>query len=165
MRLADTILTELDAEAKSTARILERVPADKYDWAPHPKSTPLGKLANHLATLPAGITRLLSEGKFDVSVARPPAFDGSEAPVDVYKRNVARLKEALAPMDDAALAETFSMVNGEKVVMSMPKIAMLRTMFLNHTYHHRGQLTVYLRLLDIPLPSIYGPTADENPFA
>ena len=166
MPLADAVIAELEREAASTTRILERVPTDKLDWTPHPKSMSLGQLAWHIASLPkAGIVGL-RVGERDVALARPdPRPNDATDIVKAFHQNVADLKEVLSNTDDAVLLnERFSFKNNGEVVTSFPKMAMLRTVLLNHSYHHRGQLTVYLRLLDIPVPAMYGRSADENAF-
>jgi len=162
--LMKLILGELQHESQNTFRILERVPADKLDWTPHPKSMSLGRLASHLATLPAGCKRMLESGVFDVTGARPPAPADVPA-AELYQKNIADLREYLGTLTDENLNEPFTMMKGDEVVRQMIKGLMLRIVFLNHSVHHRGQLSVYLRLLDVPLPALYGTSADENPYA
>lgn len=166
MTLGETILAELEREGKSTIRILERVPDDKLDWAPHSKSMSIGQLAWHIASLPKNAALGLRTGERDVSQARPsPRPENAGSIIEVYRNNVAELKSVLAEFDDSKLmVERFAFKRGAEVLTSFPKIAFLRTVLLNHSYHHRGQLTVYLRLLDIPVPAMYGTTADENAF-
>ena len=166
MSLAETIVAELERESVSTVRILERVPGDKLDWQPHAKSSTIGQLAWHIASLPKSAAAMLRSGERDVALAKPdprPAQPGDM--VEAFRRNVAELKETLSSMDDAALInERFAFKRNGEVMISMPKIGMLRTILLNHSYHHRGQLSVYLRLLDVPVPAMYGTSADENLF-
>ena len=166
MTLAETIMAEAEREGKSTVRILERVPDDKLDWAPHSKSMSIGQLAWHIASLPKNAALGLRTGERDVSQSRPaprPANAGDM--VEAFRQNLAELKAVLSEMDDAKLmSERFAFKRDGEVVTSFPKIAFLRTVLLNHSYHHRGQLTVYLRLLDIPVPAMYGTSADENAF-
>lgn len=164
MSIAESLMTEIEREGKSTTRILERVPREKLDWQPHPKSMTLGALASHIASLPAGVVIMLKEGKRDVSQARPgPARTGDF--VAAFQRNVAELKTALSAIsDEVLLKERFSFMRGTEVLTSFPKIALIRTVMMNHSIHHRGQLTVYLRLLDVPVPAMYGSSADENLF-
>ena len=166
MKLADAIVAELDREAASTSRILERVPSDKLDWSPHPKSMSLGQLAWHIASLPKAAIGGLKMGERDVAHARPdPRPDNATDMVAAFQKNVADLKEVLSQTEDATLLnERFAFKNNGAVVNSFPKLGFLRTVLLNHSYHHRGQLTVYLRLLDVPVPAMYGRTADENLF-
>ena len=165
MPLADAILAEVDREGKSTVKILERVPADKVDWRPHAKSRSLGELAWHIANLPANAVRMLREGRLEVGSARPPTLPPGETDfAGVFQRNVEMLRNALAETSDATLMERFSFTRQGEPVVSFPKLGMLRTVLLNHGYHHRGQLTVYLRLLDVAVPAIYGRSADEEAF-
>ncbi len=164
MSIAESFIAELEREGKSTVRILERVPQEKLDWRPHPKSMTLGDLAWHIAMLPASAARGLREGRRDISQSRPGPRQGADF-VAEFQRNVAALKSALAAIsDEVLLKERFSFVRGEDVVTSFPKMAFIRTVLLNHSVHHRGQLTVYLRLLDVPVPAMYGTSADENAF-
>ena len=166
MSLAETIVAELEREGASTARILERVPGDKLDWKPHAKSSAIGQLAWHIASIPKNAAAMLRSGERDFALARPdPRPDSPGDIVEAFRRNVADVKETLSAMDDAMLLnERFSFKRDGEVLLSMPKIAMLRTILLNHSYHHRGQLSVYLRLLDVPVPAMYGTSADENLF-
>jgi uncharacterized damage-inducible protein DinB len=162
MPIITPMLSELDHEAKTTTRVLERVPYDKLDWAPHPRSMTLGKLAWHIASIPARVGVMLREGTLDVLTARPPAMPAEPGGIaDGFKRHVAELRGVLETLDDAAIKETFTMRRGADTLMTMSKIAVVRTILLNHSYHHRGQLAVYLRLLDVPVPAIYGASADE----
>lgn len=158
------ILGELDHESRTTVRVLERVPNDKLDWTPHPKSMSLRKLAWHVAGIPARVQVMLREGEFDVLHARPQEPpDDSAAMVGAFQQNVAELRAYLETLSDEQLKETFTLRRGADTVMSLPKIAVIRSILLNHSYHHRGQLSVYLRLLDVPVPAIYGSSADEAP--
>ncbi|HEX8254243.1 MAG TPA: DinB family protein [Thermoanaerobaculia bacterium] len=162
MPIIDPILTELDFEARATTRVLERVPADRYDWTPHPRSMPVGKLAWHIASIPKRVEVLLRAGTFDVNDARPgePPATTPEL-VALFHENMASVRAYMAELSDETLRETFTMTRGEQVIMKMAKVTLIRTVLMNHTYHHRGQLAVYLRLLDIPVPAIYGTSADE----
>jgi uncharacterized damage-inducible protein DinB len=165
MPLADAIIAELDHEGKSTARILERVPREKFAWKPHAKSMSLGQLAFHIANLPNAALRMLREGRVEVGKARAAADpDETQDLVEVFQRNLETLKDALSETSDATLMERFSFTRDGEPLTSFPKLGMLRTVLLNHSYHHRGQLTVYLRLLDIPVPAMYGRSADESAF-
>jgi uncharacterized damage-inducible protein DinB len=166
MRMIDPILGELAHESQATARMLERVPQDRLAWTPHPKSTPLGKLAWHIASIPSRVSMLLREGAFDLGAARP-----SEPPdqvpeiVTAFHTHTAEVRALLEALDDEAARKPFTFKRGEQVLREVPTIVMVRNILLNHTYHHRGQLSVYLRLLDVPVPATYGTSADENPFA
>lgn len=165
MGLADGLIAELEREGASTERILARVPMDKIGWKPHAKSSSLGELAWHIASLPAGAVGMLKDGERDVSQARPSTMPANPDFVATFKQNLAKIKETLAHTEDKTLLnENFAFKNNGAVITSMPKLAMIRTVLLNHSYHHRGQLTVYLRLLDVPVPAMYGRSADENAF-
>lgn len=166
MRLADTLIQELDMEAATTRRVLERIPDTHLGWRPAAKSRTLGELALHIATTPGNVASLASNNP-----AQLPSFDRPDpAPakaadvVAALGQSVEQAKTIVGRMDDAALMEMWRLTAGGKDVMAMPRIAFLRAIMLNHWYHHRGQLSVYLRELNVPLPSIYGPSADENPF-
>jgi uncharacterized damage-inducible protein DinB len=164
MPLSESLIAELEREGKSTERILDRVPADKLEWRPHAKSMTLGVLAWHIASLPAIVVVGLREGKRDVSGSRPGPREGTDF-VATFRRNLDELKRALAATpDEGLLKERFSFVNKGEPVVSIPKLGFVRTVMMNHSIHHRGQLTVYLRLLDVPVPAMYGTSADENAF-
>jgi uncharacterized damage-inducible protein DinB len=166
MALMDPLIMELDREASATRRVLERVPTDKLDWRPHAKSTPIGKLANHIASLPGRFGPRLTESGFDVTKATPPpAPTSTEEILKTFDEGISTAKKALAAIDDGTAMGMWTLSAGDKTIASMPRVGIVRTLLLNHTVHHRGQLSVYLRLLDVPVPSIYGPSADENPFA
>ena len=166
MKMIDALLAEMDQEAQTTARVLERVPQNRLSWKPHPKSMSLGQLALHVATVPGMVAQLAAQ---DV-IPEPPAFVQPEATtaaelVPALRQSVAEARALLGRFDDAAMMETWRLMSGGRELMSMPRAALVRAIMLNHWYHHRGQLLVYLRMHDVPLPSVYGPTADENPFA
>ena len=166
MTIADTLTMELEREAEITRRVLERVPDDKLTWKPHAKSMTLRQLAQHVATIPGFISGIARLDSFDVEkFSQPPALESTAAIVAAFDENVAQAKTNLAATDDAAMMQDWSFKMGGKPTMTLPRIGVYRTILLNHLYHHRGQLSVYLRLLDVPVPSIYGPSADENPFA
>lgn len=162
MRIADNILNELQHEGHSTVRMLERVPADKLDWRPHPKSMTLGELAYHIAEIPARVTVFLQTGEFDTRNARPAgAVERDTTAVEVFQRNLEGFRTVLQPMDNEQMMQPFRLLRREKV-QEFSKAAMVRSILLNHSYHHRGQLSVYLRMLDVPLPATYGTSADES---
>lgn len=163
MSIIHPILAELDHEARTTTRVLERVPQEQLDWTPHPKSMPLRKLAWHLATIPMRVMQMLRDGTFDTAKATPPEPPAdSSSIVAAFTENIGAVREFLTTLDDATLKEQFTMMRGDVVIMTIPKIAVIRSILLNHSYHHRGQLTVYLRMLDVPLPAVYGSSADER---
>lgn len=169
MRLIDPLLMEFDRESATTRKLLSRAPADKLGWRPHAKSYSLGQLAQHLATLPQLIAGSLLAGGFDLAqtgfdfAVKEPA--STEAVLKTFDESLAAAKAAMAQLDDGKAMGPWTLRRGSTVLLELPRIAFVRTILLNHSIHHRGQLSVYLRLLDVPLPSIYGPTADENPFA
>lgn len=166
MPLMDPLIMELDREAATTRKLLERVPDDKLDWRPHAKSTPIGKLAMHIAVLPGRFGERLAADGFDVSKATPPPPPTKTADIlKTFDESVSSAKKALATMDDKAALGTWTLSYGDKTIASMPRLGIVRTLLLSHSIHHRGQLSVYLRLLDVPVPCVYGPTADENPFS
>jgi uncharacterized damage-inducible protein DinB len=159
------MLQELEQEAQTTRRVLERVPDAHLDWRPHPKSYSLGQLALHVAQIPGGVATLAMQ-----SPATPPEFVqqrvGKSADlVPALQASVETARSTLAGVSDAQMQETWRLVAGNRELMAMPRMAFLRAVMLNHWYHHRGQLVVYLRQLNVPIPSVYGPSADENPFA
>ena len=162
MPIGDLLLRELEVEAKSTRAMLARVPGDRLDWTPHERSMPLGKLAWHVASIPRIPARIFAAGVFEIGNARPAAnvTDYSDF-LNELERNLAIARETISQLDDAALFATIDMTRDGAVVMALPKYFILRNVLLNHTVHHRGQLSVYLRLLDIPLPATYGTSADE----
>jgi uncharacterized damage-inducible protein DinB len=165
MNIRDSILAELDQEAQTTKRVLDRVPEDRLSWKPHKKAFSLGQLALHIATLPGGVVAIATPDSIEApNFSRPEAKSRKEV-LDAFTNSLETAKEGLSKMDDARLMGTWNLTRGGKVVLSMPRIAFLRSILLNHNYHHRGQLSVYLRILNVPVPSIYGPSADENPFA
>jgi uncharacterized damage-inducible protein DinB len=166
-RIVDPFLVELDQETATTRRVLERVPGDKLSWKPHAKSMSLGQLALHVATIPGAIAGFLMKDGLDiggVSFEQPAAKSAAEL-LPALDESIKAAKEVLGGLDDQNATTIWKLTRGGKELFVAPRIAVARTIMLNHWYHHRGQLSVYLRLLDIPVPSIYGPSADENPFA
>ena len=164
MKAVEVLLQELEHEAKTTRRVLERVPGDKLAWKPHQKSMSLGELAMHVATVPGNVAEIASRKTFSVTgFSRPSASTAAEL-LPALDESIAKARRVLGGLDDAALADTWRLTNGDRELMAIPRGAFLRSVMLNHWYHHRGQLSVYLRELNVPVPSIYGPSADENPF-
>jgi uncharacterized damage-inducible protein DinB len=166
MAIIDGLLQELEQEAKTTRRVLERVPDNHLTWRPHPKARTLGGLALHIAIIPGFFAELVALP----SPAEAPRFidpspKSAAELIVTLDESVAKAKKALLGMDDAALAATWRLKQGDRELLALPRMALLRSVMLNHSYHHRGQLTVYLRELGLLVPSIYGPSADENPFA
>jgi uncharacterized damage-inducible protein DinB len=163
----EALLNELHQEAEATRRLLERVPEGHLGWKPHQKSMTLGQLALHVATIPGDLSRLAQLDEFDASLANfEPAMPESKAAITLaLKKSLDDAAEYLGSLGTDQAGATWRLTLRGNEVSSMPRAGLLRSFMLNHWYHHRGQLTVYLRLLDVPLPVVYGRTADENPFA
>ena len=161
------MLAELQEEVKTTRRILERVPTDKLAWRPHPKSMTLGQLAIHIANVPGTLATLAQADGLDVAQASfvPPQPENVQEVLAAFDASVTQAESKLNGMTDDQALGTWILKRGDHEISRLPRVGMLRTIMLNHWYHHRGQLSVYLRLLDVPVPVVYGPTADENPFA
>jgi len=164
MRIGELLLPEFDAEITKTRTTLERVPADKADFAPHPKSMPLGKLAPHLAQLACfGITVLTApELDFAAGSYKPLPMESSAQLVKALDEGAAKVRSALASLPDDAWQQNWKLRIGDKIIFDGSRFLAYRQMFLNHIVHHRAQLGVYLRLTGKPVPSIYGPSADET---
>jgi DinB family protein len=164
MTIGQNLLPEFDQEMGATRRLLERVPGDKIQWKPHPKSFALGHLTQLVSWIPGWITQTLQSPALDL--AGGGARYGFENPtnlLDGFDKNVLGAREALGSVTDAGFALPWSLKMGDRVLLTLPRAAAVRN-HISHLVHHRGQLTVYLRLLDVPLPPIYGPTADEKPW-
>jgi uncharacterized damage-inducible protein DinB len=165
MALVDALLPEFDHEMATTRTVLERVPGDRFDWKPHAKSFSIGALATHVATLPTWAVETLERSEIDVGGQPPPtALPSKNEVLAAFDKNVAAVRAALTGKTDAELMAIWSLKRSGRTLFSMPKATVLRSFVLNHLIHHRGQLTVYLRLLDVPVPSVYGPSADEPAF-
>ena len=168
---ATTIVTpiaqEFRAEVAITKRLLDCIPADKLTWKPHPKSMSLGQLAGHVAAIPGRISQMAQADSFDVLKASfvPPQPNSREEILATFEQSVGDAEQNLQSFTDERMAGTFRLMKGEQELFRQPRAAMIRTIMLNHWYHHRGQLSVYLRLLDVRLPVIYGRSADTDPFA
>ena len=160
MTIAETLFSEFEQEMKTTRRMLERVPTDKGQWKPHEKSFSMGHLAQLVSWMPGWITNTLTSDSLDIGGQPRYSYEKTETILDVFDRNVREARDAIAAATDEDMARPWSLMMGEKVLMTSPRGATARQ-HLNHLVHHRGQLSVYLRLLDVPVPSIYGPTADE----
>lgn len=165
MAMIDGLLQELEQEATTTRRVLDRVPEDQLGWRPHKKSRTLGELALHVATTPGGVATLVVQPEIEEPTFSDPSPKSKAEVLAALDESLATAKRVLGTMDDAALNATWRMKRNGREILALPRVAMLRNVMLNHWYHHRGQLSVYLRELDVPVPSIYGPSADENPFA
>jgi uncharacterized damage-inducible protein DinB len=165
MSIKESFLAEIGLEAKTTRKLLERIPNDSLAWAPHEKSMTLGRLAMHVAEL-FGLTKLiLTTNELDLATDyKAQTAKSVEQLLEIFDQAVTQAIEGLKNTEDKNLFTAWKMRNGDKVYVDLPKAAAIRSMSINHLIHHRGQLSVYLRLKDIAIPSIYGPSADEQPF-
>lgn len=161
MSIADTLLPEFDQEMATTRRLLERVPGEQGQWKPHPKSFALGHLSQLVSWMPGWITNTLEKTSLDLGGGPGYSFETTETLLAGFDENVQGARAAIAAAADEDYGATWSLTHGDKVLFSASRAAVVR-MHISHLVHHRGQLTVYLRLLDVPIPSIYGPTADEG---
>ena len=164
--IADPMLNEFRQEIATTRRVLERVPEQQLSWKPHAKSMTLGQLASHIASVPGSVARILQQDSFDVSQGNfvPPQPKSMQEVLTAFEKSVRDAEQCLQSMTDDRARANWRLLRGERELMSFPRVGFVRSIMMNHWYHHRGQLSVYLRLLDVPLPVIYGPSADENPF-
>ncbi len=161
MSVAETLLPDFEQEMEITRRVLERVPSEKGEWKPHPKSFSLAHLAQLVSWMPGWIANMLAEPSLDLGAAEGYSTETTETLLGGFDRNAAAAREAIAASEDEDYAEDWSLRHGDRVLMTQPRALVVRTT-ISHLAHHRGQLTVYLRLLDVPVPSVYGPTADEG---
>ena len=166
MAIAEALVMELDQESRTTRKLLDRVPSDKLGWKPHAKSMTLGQLASHVASVPGAIAGLVQQDSFDVNqgIFAPPQPVNLQQVFASFEQSMKEAEKCLQTMTDEQARTKWSLMRGDQLLMNLPRVAFVRSIMMNHWYHHRGQLSVYLRLLDVPLPSIYGPSADENPF-
>ena len=166
MTIANGLLQELEQEAQTTRRLLERVPDTRLSWRPHEMGRTLGDLAMHVAMVPGSVAEIVSKPSpiQAPDFADPPAPHTTPELVKAFDESLAKAKRILGGMSDASASETWRLMAGDRELLAIPRVGFMRTVMLNHWYHHRGQLSVYLRFLGVPLPSIYGPSADENPF-
>jgi uncharacterized damage-inducible protein DinB len=164
MTIAEVLLLDYDAEIQNTRRILERIPEDKPTWKPHDKSMPMGRLAVHVARLPMFGSTILTTDELDMAVAKfpPLVFESREKLLTQLEETSATTRKALESSTDEHLLKPWKLRFGDQVFGDGPRAVLYRTMFLNHLVHHRGQLTVYLRLNEVPVPGLYGPSADEQ---
>ncbi|HEY6491138.1 MAG: DinB family protein [Terracidiphilus sp.] len=161
--IAESLLAEFEEQAPITRRFLERVPEDKLTWKPHERSMTAGQLAYHLASVPSGVVRFVGTNPaIDPDFAFPQPASRDEV-LKIHDAGVAALRELLPQFDDAAMRETWRLIAGGKEVVAIPRGVFLRNVMLNHWYQHRGQFSVYLRLLNVPVPASWGPSADEAP--
>lgn len=167
MPVAQSLLPEFDQEMAATRTLLERVPEDRAAWKPHPRSTALGDLAAHITNLPSMARQTIKTEEVDMNppggpAFTPPRFTTTADLLATFDEHIRQAREAIAGVADDDLGVSWSLKNAGETIFTAPRIAVLRSFMLNHLIHHRGQLSVYLRLNDVPLPPIYGPTADEQ---
>ena len=164
MRLSQTLLPEFDQEMANTRRVLERVSEDQSDWKPHEKSMSLGRLATHVAELPGWANVFLNSELLDLAAMdyKPHTASSRQELLELFDSKVAEGRAAIEATDDEAFLQPWTLRKGDHVIFTLPRVAVMRTMLLNHIIHHRGQLTVYLRLTGAPVPGMYGPSADEQ---
>lgn len=163
MSLIHALISEIEHEASNTKKMLERVPADKFDWRPHEKSFTLKQLSAHLANLSgwAGFVMNTPFLDFADNTLKRPEIKSTEDLLNEHENGIKESVGALKASQDEDLNESWVLKNGEHIILDMPKSAVIRSMAMNHIYHHRAQLGVYLRLLDVPVPGMYGPSADD----
>jgi len=168
MSISQSLLPEFDQEMANTRKTLERVPDDKLGWKPHPKSMAMGDLAQHIATMVGWSVDTMAKDSFDVAPGgqpyQPPKLGSRQEILSAFDNGVAKARAAIGGASDEQFMKPWSLLNNGKPMMTMPRIAVIRGFVMNHTIHHRAQLGVYLRLNDLPVPSIYGPSADEGAF-
>ena len=167
MSISASLLPEFDQEMANTRKALERMPDDKFDWKPHEKSGTMGWLANHLANLPSWTVYTINQDSLDLAPTDGESIKwegkGSRQELlDYFDKNVVAARAAIAEASDEEFLKSWSLLKGGVTLMTLPKIAVMRGFVMNHIIHHRGQFTVYLRLNDVPVPPIYGPSADEG---
>ena len=169
MAISDALLPEFDHEMANTRKTLERVPDGKSDWKPHVKSMALGALATHVGNIPTWANYSIEQDSLDLApggepLPQTPVANSTAELLTTFDANVAKARAAIAAASDAELFKPWTLLTNGSQILTMPKVAVLRSFVMNHLIHHRAQLGVYLRLNDIAVPSIYGPSADENPF-
>lgn len=167
MTIGQSLLPEFDQEMQNTRKTLERVPEDKWNWKPHDKSGTVGWLASHIATMPGWTAMTISTEQLDYAPVdgpayQPPKIENRKELLAEFDKNVADARAALAGVSDQAIMKNWTLLAGGKTIFTLPRVACIRSMILNHNIHHRAQLTVYYRLLGVPVPALYGPSADEG---
>lgn len=162
--ISQMLLGELEQEAQATRRVLQRVPEDKLSWRPHPRSSSLGQLALHLAMIPSLGTRVLTQDVAEAPEFAQPEPRSTAELLSTLEESLVSARQFLSELTPERAEGMWRLLRGGREVMAAPRLPMIRTLMFNHLYHHRGSLVVYLRLLDVPLPAVYGPSADEKPF-
>lgn len=165
MPAIDPILMEIEQESKVTQRVLERVPGDKLTWKPHPRSSSLGQLAMHIAVGQGRLAEIICKDTHEIGTITQPQPGSQKEILEAFTQGTADALATLKKLSDSQLLAIWTLTKSGKVLLSVPRVGVIRSILMNHFYHHRGQLSVYLRMLEVPVPSIYGPSADENPFA
>lgn len=163
MSISQSLLAEFEAQAAVTRRFLERLPDDKLTWKPHEKSMSAGQLAYHLAFVPGGVVRFAQNNPAQTSGFNFPQPASRQEVLDAFEESIAAVRSLLPTFDDAAMNETWRLVAGEEEVLAQPRGQFLRDIMLSHCYQHRGQFSVYLRLLNVAVPASWGPSGDEPP--
>jgi len=163
MPIAQILLAEFEGQAPITRKFLERLPNKKLTWKPHPRSLTAGQLAYHLAVVPGGVVLGAQQNQIAPPDFQFPQPETVQEVLDVFDQSVATVRDVLPSFNDVAINATWRIVAGDQEIAAMPRVAFLRNIMLNHWYQHRGQFCVYLRLLDVPVPSSWGPSADESP--
>lgn len=163
MPMSQALLPEFDHEMANTRKTLERVPDDKFSWKPHPKSMAMGQLASHIANLPGWGASIVTDDSYDVATGpRPPEYSSRKDLLAAFDNNVKQARASISGAADEQLGKPWSLLRGGQAMFTQPRIAILRSFVFSHVIHHRAQLGMYLRLNDLPVPSIYGPSADEG---
>jgi uncharacterized damage-inducible protein DinB len=169
MSISQSLLPEFDQEMANTRKVLDRIPEDKLDWKAHPKSNTIGWVSKHLADLPSWATETMKHESLDVAPPggepfKLPEAKSKQAILELFDKNVAGARGAISAASDADYMKTWTLLKGGQKIFAMPRIAVVRSMVLNHSIHHRGHLCVYLRLNNVPVPALYGPSGDEGAF-
>jgi uncharacterized damage-inducible protein DinB len=167
MTIGQSMLPEFDQEMQNTRKVLERVPDEKWNWKPHEKSGTVGWLAGHIATLPSWTTMTINSEELDYAPVNgpayePPKIENRKDALAIFDKDSAEARAALAAVSDADMMKGWKLLAGGQEIFTMPRVACIRGMVMNHLIHHRAQLTVYYRLVGVPVPGLYGPSADEG---
>jgi uncharacterized damage-inducible protein DinB len=167
MTIAESLLPEFDQEMGNTRKVLERVPDDRWSWKPHDKSGTVGWLASHVATMPDWAAVTVKQDELDYAPVgetqyQPPVMENRKQLLEVFDKGVTDARAAIAAASDQDMQKNWTLLAGGQTIFVMPRVAVMRGMVMNHLIHHRAQLTVYFRLLDVPVPGLYGPSADET---
>jgi uncharacterized damage-inducible protein DinB len=167
MKLAELLLPEFDQEMASTRKVLERIPEDKLEWKAHPKSNTIGWVGSHLAEIPGWVEGTLTQDSWDINPPggepyQTPKLTGRQQVLDMFDAGVEAARKAIAATTDEDFMKEWSLLSAGQPIITMPRYGVIRSFVINHAIHHRGHLCVYLRLNDVPVPGMYGPSADEQ---